>query len=637
MSAWRVGLASTLVLLLWITNATLTFAQVAPMEDPNRPEDEPYHLLFISSPMNMAPRHLELFKACFREFEHLTGRPAVMHLETIGIHVARNQGMKVLFDQGTQDEALAQIRSRYSGRIDFVVMRGPVINCLQGQELFPGVPTVLPMVNTHDFDLLETLPANTYLFRIHSSPLPAAQTALEVYPDTRQLIIVSGTSYIARLLRNQAQQEIGERIHNIPVEYWTGLTMGELERRAAHLTDGQLILFLLMKKDANGVLYDEDEVMEVFSRTAHVPVFVNVDSFLGHGALGGYVNSAGNHGRRAARLLAHLARGESSETIIDVYDYGEKQFDWYQMQRWGLRTSQLPADARILHQPESLLARHPWIVPAVCTCMVLLMLITVSALLYTLLRGRFLRRMKQYHLRLKALTSKLTLAEERLKNNVATQLHDTICQSIAISKARVTALERESGDTKASNTLAEIRMDLDQALLEARDMTLQLSYPILNVLGLEKAVDKWLTEEVYEKHGIKTHFVVEGTSELALEEDTRAVLFRGFRELVTNTVKHSRAQNLTVTIIHSETDITLTVEDDGIGYDYQGDSTDISGFGLISLQESLETFGGRLAIQSRSGSGYRASINISHSKTSKPVIPLLSVRNVKRVFASNLE
>lgn len=200
---------------------------------------------------------------------------------------------------------------------------------------------------------------------------------------------------------------------------------------------------------------------------------------------------------------------------------------------------------------------------------------------------------QDYQQQLKALASELTLTEERLRRSVATALHDRISQSLAMSKVKVRTLGTAVHDKTVHDSLQDIADIISQTLQEARSLTSNLSYPTLNVLGYEKAVEKWLREEIEGKYDIHTEFKSDGRNE-PLSEDLRAVLFRSVRELLINVVKHAQATRIAVTISKHEDCIMTEVRDNGVGCDAQAALRQSNGFGLLSIQESLERLGGRL-------------------------------------------
>jgi signal transduction histidine kinase len=194
---------------------------------------------------------------------------------------------------------------------------------------------------------------------------------------------------------------------------------------------------------------------------------------------------------------------------------------------------------------------------------------------------------------------------------VGTELHDRISQPLAVAKMRVDALGEAVSDRSLQGELDGIAKILSQTLDETRTLTGQLSYPALSLLGLSRAVEKWLQDEVSSKHGLLCHFSDEDLHEsLDLNEDIKAILFRSVREALNNIVKHARARKVCVELLKENCDLLIRVTDDGIGFDTRTLREGGCGFGLLSISESLERMGGRLAVESRGGCGCQITLSV---------------------------
>jgi signal transduction histidine kinase len=137
-----------------------------------------------------------------------------------------------------------------------------------------------------------------------------------------------------------------------------------------------------------------------------------------------------------------------------------------------------------------------------------------------------------------------------------------------------------------------------------------LSFPILYELGFETAVAAWLTDQIQEKHGIATEFQ-DDEQPKPLDDDVRVFLFRDVRELLINVVKHAQAKKVKVSIRKVGSEMYVSVEDDGRGFDLEkiaATAVREGGFGLFSIRERLEQLGGRLEIESAPGCGTKATL-----------------------------
>jgi PAS domain S-box-containing protein len=205
----------------------------------------------------------------------------------------------------------------------------------------------------------------------------------------------------------------------------------------------------------------------------------------------------------------------------------------------------------------------------------------------------------EYQLRLKDLANQLTLAEEKVRKQIAVDLHDYVGQmlsSIRMQMSRITDME--------DNPELVIRMkNISQALLKAIQATraaiFDLSPPQLNELGLFAAVHDWMIEEIEHKYKIK--IIMSGDeNEYIGDENTRFLIFRSIRELGMNVVKHARATELDICFKKTDEFLEITIQDDGIGFNYNPDLLRLKSnvYGLFSIQERISDLGGSMEVNS---------------------------------------
>ena len=225
-------------------------------------------------------------------------------------------------------------------------------------------------------------------------------------------------------------------------------------------------------------------------------------------------------------------------------------------------------------------------------------------------RKRTEERIFNYQEQLKSLASQLTLTEEKERYRIATAIHDQIGQYLAVSRIKLDELKFLTDSEEARKILEQISQWLYHAIEETRLLTSNLSSPILYELGFERAVAAWLNDEIQKKHNIETKFHSDGLPK-RLDEDIRVLLFRNVRELLFNIVKHAQAKNVNVSISTIDNTIKVTVEDDGVGFDpaeVAAKSAGMAKFGLFSIRERLEHYGGHLQIDSAPGKGSRITL-----------------------------
>jgi PAS domain S-box-containing protein len=219
------------------------------------------------------------------------------------------------------------------------------------------------------------------------------------------------------------------------------------------------------------------------------------------------------------------------------------------------------------------------------------------------------KKLRAYQERLRSLASELSLTEERERRRIATDIHDHIGQSLAISKIKLGILQKSAATVGLAKPLKEIYQLLTETIQYTRTLTFELSPPMLYELGFEAAVE-WLTEQIYKQHGISSSFEGDRSSK-PLNDEVRIFLFQAVRELLVNIAKHGHARNAKVSVWREDNSIWINVKDDGIGFDTSKISTYLSesgGFGLFNIRERLDYLGGRLEIKSKPGQGTQVTL-----------------------------
>ncbi|GAH92193.1 unnamed protein product, partial [marine sediment metagenome] len=205
---------------------------------------------------------------------------------------------------------------------------------------------------------------------------------------------------------------------------------------------------------------------------------------------------------------------------------------------------------------------------------------------------------------LRSLASELSLAEERLRRRIATNVHDQIGQNLAISRLKLESLRESVSNPKLAKDLAQISRMVAQAIESSRSLTFELSPPVLYELGFEAAVE-WLLRHTRQRYGISTEFEDDGRKK-SLDDDVRVLLFQAVRELLVNVAKHAKARSVKVETRKKGRRIYVTVQDDGVGFDLAQAASQTGatgGFGLFSIRERLGHIAGSLEIQSTPGAG----------------------------------
>ena len=209
-----------------------------------------------------------------------------------------------------------------------------------------------------------------------------------------------------------------------------------------------------------------------------------------------------------------------------------------------------------------------------------------------------------YQEQLRALTSELTLIEEKERRRIASELHDQIGQNLALCKLKVAAMEKDLGDDAMKGELAMVRRLLECSIQDVRSLIFDLSPPVLYELGFAAALE-WLAERIQEQFRIPVEFESR-LRDPELKNDQQVILFQVVRELLVNMGKHSQARQAKVILSQEKPFLKIQVNDDGVGFDASrifAPKEQNSGFGFFSMRERLNYLGGSLEVKSKPGQG----------------------------------
>jgi signal transduction histidine kinase len=220
-------------------------------------------------------------------------------------------------------------------------------------------------------------------------------------------------------------------------------------------------------------------------------------------------------------------------------------------------------------------------------------------------------RIERYQLQLRQLASQLAAVEARERRAIASDLHDHIGQALAFIRMNVAQLQGNAAFCGFEEQIADTMALLNKTIRYTRDLTSQISPPVLYELGLSAAL-QWLGDTFQLRH--KVRVVVEGpATHRRLADAVGATVFKSVQELLTNVVKHAGAQSILVRLQISETGLCVEVRDDGCGFEVDAvRSAESLGdhFGLFSIQEQVRCLGGDTSIASSPGSGTRVALTL---------------------------
>ncbi len=212
---------------------------------------------------------------------------------------------------------------------------------------------------------------------------------------------------------------------------------------------------------------------------------------------------------------------------------------------------------------------------------------------------------------IQGLLTRLVLAEERERRRIARGLHDDVGHTLLAAKLVLEELSESDMPANAASSAEEVRRLVSQAIETTRSLSFALASAALYEVGVGAALQSEC-EIAQQRSGIRFHAPEELSGE-PIPVETKVILHRVGRELIRNIERHSNARTAKLSLSLSAADLRMTVEDDGRGFDVPKDflrSNSLSGFGLFSIDQQLDSIGGRLDITSSPESGTRAIVTV---------------------------
>jgi signal transduction histidine kinase len=232
-----------------------------------------------------------------------------------------------------------------------------------------------------------------------------------------------------------------------------------------------------------------------------------------------------------------------------------------------------------------------------------------GALLVNLMTFRqraLLDELEREHAQLRRYAQALDSAEEAARRNTAADLHDGIGQVLAGQSMTLSAMRSPSNPPRLATLIEEAVEASREAQEGLRLMIQDLSPPELENASLEEMI-KWLAELFKTRFGFIVTYRIHGDSRLS--HGSLQLAYRCIRELTMNACKHSGQSCVSLEISIGGDLLTLTVTDEGVGFDPEGEPATGKGrFGLAQLRERVRAAGGAVTLASARGSGCRVRV-----------------------------
>ncbi|RZM27236.1 MAG: hypothetical protein EOO88_14120 [Pedobacter sp.] len=199
-------------------------------------------------------------------------------------------------------------------------------------------------------------------------------------------------------------------------------------------------------------------------------------------------------------------------------------------------------------------------------------------------------------------------AEESERNRIAGELHDGLGQLFSAVKMNLSGIsDHLQFKDEHSKEMFHKTLDMvDESCREVRVISHQMAPNVLLKSGLSAAIRDFISK--IDARKLKINLETFGLQE-RLSQNTEAVLYRVVQESVNNVIKHSGASSLDIQLTKDEEGINAMIEDNGKGFDTQGNNHN-AGMGMKNIRSRVDYLKGTVDFSSEPGRGTLVAIHI---------------------------
>jgi len=456
----------------------------------------PRSMLILHPSDVRGPFYYEVFSALRSAIDLRPGPPVTIYLESLD--VSRFTGS--VYEESLQTHLGVKYRDRSIG---VVVAIGPAAlgHALRWRPaLWPGVPIVFTMVDPWTIARLKPGPGITgNLLELKFEDMMTSARA--IVPDLARVAIVGDR------LETQPTflgfiDEIRNAASEVEIIDLTGLPMSELRKRVGMLPDRTAILYTAVYSDGAGTYYPPTDAVALIAQTANRPIVVCFETFLGRGAIGGFVVIPSAVGKTTAQLALRVLEGEDASSIpFTTPDVIRPVFDWRELQRWGVNERNVPGGSEIRYRDPGVWEQYRWTIVSALGVLGL-----QTALIIGLVYERRGRRRAEIETRQR--TSELAHMNRHatageLSASIAHELNQPLGAILNNTEAAIAILESPSpnveeikraladikrDDQRASEIILQLRRLLKKSETDSRDIDLNETVrQVLVLLSAEAA------------------------------------------------------------------------------------------------------------------------------------------------------
>lgn len=225
-------------------------------------------------------------------------------------------------------------------------------------------------------------------------------------------------------------------------------------------------------------------------------------------------------------------------------------------------------------------------------------------------RKRMLQELSESRQLVRELAAQHEAMRESERKQIAMEVHDELGQVLSALRMDLALTHRqyEREVPGIADRINGMKSLVDRAIAGVRNVVGRLRPPALD-LGLLSALDALRDDFV--RHGGCPCALQAPAAAINVPEHQAILIYRIVQESLTNIKRYAEAGQVRIELASTGSDLSITVEDDGKGFDLQL-AAQRKSFGLLGMRERALTLGGELSITSQPGQGTRVSVMLPH-------------------------
>jgi signal transduction histidine kinase len=215
---------------------------------------------------------------------------------------------------------------------------------------------------------------------------------------------------------------------------------------------------------------------------------------------------------------------------------------------------------------------------------------------------------------LSELSNYLQSVREEEKSRLARDIHDELGGILVGAKMDVSWVADRFKDREpdVAAKLKRALLMLDEGVEMKRRIIEELRPTLLDNLGLASAID-WQVRQVCDRAGLQCTLNLE-ESDVELPPNLSIAIYRIVQEALTNVVKYAKARHVDVELVQNATEVSLVIQDDGVGLPPGADTNALS-HGISGMRQRVRALGGEFHIRGKPRAGTTLEVNIPLAPT----------------------